>query len=388
MAQKMNEDRIDVLASKWLKGTITEQELQELEAWYATYDSMEQAVGSEMDEAAYGNALYYAIAERAKIKPAKTTKLWPRIFTVAAAVAAIAFGVWFYTSNNTARHPELVSGSPNYANDIAPGGNRATLTSNGKSINLSDTKAGIVVNDDIKYNDGSIVNPSLRGGTTRQSHLLTVITPRGGTYFVILQDGTKVWLNADSKLEFLSDYRNKLQRIVKIEGEAYFEVAKNKRKPFIVQSAGQNITVLGTHFNISAYEGEAIKTTLLEGSVRVGLLSPPGGEMSAGQRGAVTLKPNQQSHVTPNAGITVTEADPNATAWVKGAFSFNNASLEVVMKQLARWYDVEVVYPNGIPNRRFTGDLDRKLTAAEALDLLRFTKVKFKIDGKKIIVTK
>jgi ferric-dicitrate binding protein FerR (iron transport regulator) len=389
------------LAYKWKNKQLTEAEQQYLAHWEASQlDNLlvlpNDASTPEAIKKRMLNKLLKELAEEST--PAKTTKLWPRIFTVAAAVAAIAFGVWFY---NTSRYPEAGNDLTlaNYKNNIAPGGNRATLTSNGKSINLSDTKTGLAINAaQLTYNDGTKIDPSALGMTEGDSRALEVITPRGGTYFVILQDGTKVWLNADSKLEFLSDYRNKLQRIVKIEGEAYFEVAKNKRKPFMVQSAGQNITVLGTHFNISAYEGEGIRTTLLEGSVSVrhlegsaatrDLLNSTNKRSLPAVRDDVVLKPNQQSLLTPNAGITVTEADPNATAWVKGAFSFNNASLEVVMKQLARWYDVEVVYPNGIPNRRFTGDLDRKLTAAEALDLLRFTKVKFKIEGKKIIVTK
>lgn len=341
----------------------------------------------------------------------KTAKLWPRIAGIAAAVIGIALCVWLYRSNlilTPDRHPELVSGSQ----DIAPGKNTATLTVNGNTLNLSEAKTGVAIDaTKLTYNDGTKIDPSALGLNNPSSRAnakdltLEVTTPRGGTYSIILQDGTKVWLNADSKLEFLSNYRNKVQRIVKlIAGEAYFEVAKNKAKPFIVECNGQRTEVLGTHFNISAYSDDTgIKTTLLEGSVRVSLsnlthlssranakvLDPS--EVGMTKREAVILKPNQQSLVTASAGITVKEVDASAAiAWKEGYFKFDNEPLASIMLKISRWYNVEVVYQDQqLKSTAFGGTVSRFGNVSQILNKLQLTgKAHFKIEGQKIIVTK
>jgi ferric-dicitrate binding protein FerR (iron transport regulator) len=397
------ENRLHTLIDRYLAGETSPAENRELEILYAKAAVKKQALEISDQDAAEMNQVgkeswMELIGQMRRSKP-KQIKLWPRIAGVAAAVAAIAFGIWFYTSRQpgTAPHPELVSASQ----DIAPGGNHATLTSNGKTINLSDAKTGLAVNAaQLTYNDGTTIDPSALGMTDGESRTLEVTALRGGIYSIILQDGTKAWLNAASKLKFLSNYRNKLQRIVKLEGQAYFEVAKDAKRPFIVESQGQRVEVLGTHFDISAYPGEAIKTTLLEGSVRVASLAPSG-RGAVGLEGQVVLKPNQQStiHLSPSgrggeareANITVKQVDPtDAIAWKNGDFVFKGESLESAMQQIARWYNVDVLYDNNLPQDVvFWGYVSRSRNLSVVLKQMQNTKqVKFKLEGRTIRVTK
>ena len=225
------------------------------------------------------------------------------------------------------------------------------------------------------------LSSALSGQKTTEITYNTVSTPRGGQYEVILPDGTQVWLNAASSLKFPTAFIGK-ERNVELTGEAYFEVSKNKAMPFHVSAAGQVIEVLGTHFNVNAYTDETLlKTTLLEGSVKV-------------NKGIsfATLKPGQQStinnnEITPVIKIAeVTDAD-EVMAWKDGKFYFNNADIKTVMRQIGRWYNVDIEYAGKIPgNDGFTGTFSRNMTASKALKILAFSGVDFKIEGRKIIV--
>jgi ferric-dicitrate binding protein FerR (iron transport regulator) len=205
----------------------------------------------------------------------------------------------------------------------------------------------------------------------------TIQTPRGGQYQVILPDGTKVWLNAASSLAYPTAFTG-ADRAVKLNGEAYFEVADNKDKPFKVMAGNMEINVLGTHFNVMAYEDEnAIKTTLLEGSVKV-----TNGKISH------LLKPGQEGRVDRQSGaFRLLEADANeAVAWKNGVFQFGGASIESVMREIVRWYDVDVEY-QGRTNEHFRGTISRSVNASEVFKMLELTgAVHFTIDKKKIIV--
>ncbi len=209
----------------------------------------------------------------------------------------------------------------------------------------------------------------------------TLTTAKGETYQIILPDQTKVWLNAASSIKFPVTFAGLDQRKIQLSGEAYFEVSKDKRHPFIVTTGKQEVEVLGTHFNINSYADEpATKTTLLEGAVKV--------RSRTAVSDNVILKPGQQSNLTTPGNITVDEADPDVTAWKDGKFRFNNTSLESILRQLSRWYNVDINYVNGVPDEKFTGGIDRNLTASEALDIFRYMKVRFKIEGRTILVTK
>jgi len=312
--------------------------------------------------------------EHSEIVKVTKVKLWPRIAGIAAAVAAIVLGIWIFT---TPRHTALVPDTQIVHNDIAPGKNAATITlANGKTITLSDAKSGVVINNtNLTYNDGTAINASGSAGELIRNQ--TISTPRGGTYQITLSDGTKVWLNAASSLTYTATINEQGQRKVKLEGEAYFEVSKDKVHPFIVESKGQEVEVLGTHFNVRTYPGnEGVKTTLLEGSVKVKT-----------DKSFAVLKPNHQALLT-NQSIKITEIDAKeAIAWKEGYFRFNDASIESVMLELSRWYNVEVVYQGEITRDGFNGKISRFKNISEALKMLENTDlVHFKVEGRRVIV--
>jgi len=322
------------------------------------------------------------VLEPVDIARGKLKSKLPVWLASAAAVAAIVFGVWLFNTNyKNGSRTEFGTGSL-LANDIAPGKNGATITlANGKLIQLSDKKLGVVVGEDLKYNDGAAVQGGdpdpVRSGALRSKFIsgsqLTASTAKGQTYQFTLPDGTKVWLNADSKLEFPSKFVNSKTRNVKLSGEGYFEVAKDKAHPFIVATDKQEVEVLGTHFNINSYDDEgSVKTTLLEGSVKVN---------------EVVLKPGQQS-VLEAGKIAVENVDTEeAVAWKNGKFVFEYESIESVMRKLARWYNIDVVYEGSIGEKTFSGSISRSDNISKILEKITYTQnVHFKIEGRRITV--
>jgi ferric-dicitrate binding protein FerR (iron transport regulator) len=205
----------------------------------------------------------------------------------------------------------------------------------------------------------------------------TMSTPAGGEYQLTLADGTKVWLNAASSITFPTSFTGK-ERKVSISGEAYFEVASNPSHPFIVSARGMDVTVLGTHFNINAYADEgSIRTTLLEGSVRVA--SERDGQ-------AREISPGQQSSLDPAGGMHVREVNTDEViAWKNGLFQFNKTDIQTMMRQISRWYNIEVKFAGPV-NEQFSGIIPRNITLTELLTVLKTVKVKFAIDGNKLTV--
>ncbi len=312
-----------------------------------------------------------------------------KIASVAAALVAVVFGLWFYRPSLLSnRKVEIV-----YQNDIAPGKNRATLTfANGKTIKLSDTQQGVTVGKDLKYYDGTEI-----AAERTQPQLLTATTPRGGAYEITLSDGTRVWMNADSKLSFPSSFSGRERRVF-LKGEAYFEVAKNylsevkgdqsikERIPFVVVTDKQEVTVLGTHFNVNSYEDEAAtKTTLLEGRVRVAVSGTNNALLSS----SCILKPGEQA--INDGGIRIDKVDvEEIVAWKDGSTVFQDKTLESIMRELARWYDITVVYAPGAPRHEFfSGAVSRTRNISSVLERMQTTgSVKFKIEGRIVTVTK
>jgi transmembrane sensor len=326
---------------------------------------------------------------------------WKIAVAAAAAVAAITLGTWLYMNG-----PDVKSGDV-VVNDIAPGRNGATITlASGKVIQLSDAKSGVVVGEgDLKYDDGSSVlssranakdlDSSELGMTNLKGVTLTASTAKGQTYQFTLPDGTKVWLNADSKLEFPSNFVNSKTRNVKLSGEGYFEVAKDKAHPFIVATDKQEVEVLGTHFNINSYADKgSVRTTLLEGSVRVAIgnsstLSGRSPSLPEGERSSIVLKPNQQSVLTGSNRIKVTDVDTElAVAWKEGFFKFNEERLDEIMTKVSRWYDVEISYADPtLKGKTFNGTVSRFSNVSQLLKKLELTgAVHFKIEGRRIVV--
>jgi transmembrane sensor len=436
--------RAKELISKYHQGTASPEERLLVEQWFLIDLEKSEVVPNQVSfEKADQKISANLSAHIAGEKPDKgSIRLWPRVavaasrskfgtsLIAAAAVAAITLGTWLYYAP---RHPDAGQdpGSAQYATDIAPGKNGATITlGNGKVIQLSDSKTGVVIGKDLKYSDSTLVIQSDSEGSrfpdgsgqalgTRNDKggedvvQMTASTAKGQTYQFTLPDGTKVWLNADSKLEFPSSFVNSKTRFVKLLGEGYFEVAKDKAHPFIVATEKQEVEVLGTHFNINSYADErAIKTTLLEGSVRVASLSSRAHETSSGQAGAkdldssyprndkgarndeqdseaVILKPNQQSVLTGSNRIKVEQVDTEgAVAWKNGLFMFDAEALESIMMKVARWYNVEVSYENEkVGKQVFSGSVSRFAKVSSVLSKLEKTgPVKFKIEGRKITV--
>jgi ferric-dicitrate binding protein FerR (iron transport regulator) len=191
-------------------------------------------------------------------------------------------------------------------------------------------------------------------------------SPRGGQYKLILPDGTKVWLNAASSITYPTIFAED-RRVVSITGEVYFEVTKNARKPFTVRTYSDEITVLGTSFNVNSYTDEAmVKTSLLEGSVRIN---------------KQVLKPGE-AYINGKIMSTSLEQD---LAWKNGFFSFNKADLPTVMRQLSRWYNVDVKYEGVIPKRAYSGEIERSLTLRQVLEVLSQTRIKYKIEQGNVI---
>lgn len=291
-----------------------------------------------------------------------------------AAVLMVGFTWYFFNIEKPAER-----GEPNsllVANDVPPGGNRAILTvADGRSIELSESQSGIVVGDKhILYASGS---EKLIDLVDEEVVSLELTTTAGGTYQVVLTDGTKVWLNAASTLRYPSRFANG-ERIVEIVGEAYFSVAKDGQRPFKVISDDQQIEVLGTEFNVSAYAGEGeIRTTLVEGSIEL--------RINEGKK-HMTLSPNEQS-VFFGTTITKSKVDVGPyVAWKDGNFYFDNTALADMMNQMARWYDVEVIYESGVPNERFSGAMSRNVSLQTVLELLRISEIKYRIEKNKLII--
>ena len=269
--------------------------------------------------------------------------------------------------------------------DLAPGGNKAVLTlGDGSTIVLDDAKNGALTQQGhtkvLKHNGKLTYDPA----NTKNDEIVynTISTPRGGQYQIELPDGSQVWLNAVSSLRFPIAFAGK-ERRVEVTGEAYFEVAKNATMPFkvvIVTPAGNGteIEAIGTEFNIMAYNDEAaVKTTLLEGSVKINQDSKP-----------VLLKPGQQARLQDKSIKIIDNIDTEeVVAWKNGYFQFTSANLQQVMRQIARWYDVDINYEGKVPERRFGGKISRDNNASEVLKVLELSKVKFRIEDKKIIVT-
>jgi len=385
MEDQFSESYIEELAGKYKSGSLNAKEKADFDSWYSNFQDTEFSHRDAAHPELVKNRMYAHIIAQLNLQP-RTTRLriWPRIAVAAAAVAAITLGTW-YSVNTLRTEAGPDAESAQYANDIAPGKNTATITlANGKVINLDTNKTSVIVADSVKT-----------------MTMLIAVTPRGGTYQIVLPDKSKVWLNADSKLEFPSNFSNAKQRIVKLTGEGYFEIYKDKVHPFIVQTDKQQVEVLGTHFNINSYKDEeATKTTLLEGSVSVRHADPEHsgelrsksdllGKNSVQYQDDVVLKPNQQATVTANNKIAVKQVDPSlAIAWKNNEFMFESQSMESIMKMVERWYDVEVIYEGNKPAEKYSGTVSRFDNVSSVLRILESSGgVHFKIEGRKIYVS-
>ncbi|RZK78448.1 MAG: DUF4974 domain-containing protein, partial [Pedobacter sp.] len=349
------------LLRKYADGVATDVERDLFEQWYMNLNRAEHQMLSEEELEATEQLLLADLM--AKVKPAKSVKLFPmRWVAVAAAVATIVFGVYFFTNNYKGITPAEVT--HNVA-DVAPGKQGATLTlANGKKIKLSDAvngqlaqQSGVVIT---KTADGQLVyeiKEQLEGANQTN----TLSTANGETYQVRLPDGSLVWLNSASSLTYTASLFERGRRVVKLSGEGYFEVAKDKAHPFVVETDQQEVEVLGTQFNVNSYE--SIKaTTLVEGSIKIA-----DGDLNQ------ILKPGEQGL---NDGVKIKVGPANiaeAIAWKEGYFRFNDEKMSSIVKKLERWYDVEIVLSDNLAEQEFTGKIARNRNVSRVLKMMEKT---------------
>ncbi len=413
MAQKPFNNYIRDLAQKWLDGTITPEEEKEFASWYNRFDDEAEL---SIDKAFALNEITLKARIRAslddRLKEAENAnRQTPEPYGTEVrrvhfmrrgwfrATAAAAFGAILLTGAYLwmARRHSAEAVAAEYVDDRPPGGDKATLIlGNGSTIVLDNALKGPIAqqgNRQIsRLPDGKIVYSKLNTDT-KEVLYNTLTTPRGGQSQLVLPDGTQVWLNAASSIRYPTAFTGK-ERDVEITGEVYFEVAhmssldagKNREPvalPFKVRANNASVEVLGTHFNINAYPDEPqLKTTLLEGSIRVEQLTTHRSQLIA---------PGQQvqlSAAEPYAAIqVVNHVDlTQVMAWKNGFFEFDDADPVVVMRQVARWYDVDVVFEGDL-HEKFGGRIGKDLPLSKLLQLLTSTGIKFRLEGRKLIVT-
>ncbi|MFD2874223.1 FecR family protein [Mucilaginibacter ximonensis] len=370
----MDNQRAKELLIKYNEGQCTEEEKALVESWYlSTVQNDEKITHDEIE-----SAMHHVRKALPGLK-VKRLSLWPRI--AAAAILLVAIGV---TLLYLKKLPEAQS---DVKNDMLPGSNKATLTlANGKKISLTDAADGTVAKErNVTINKNANGNLSYVSGDQQvapgEIEYNTIETPKGGQYKIKLPDGTDIWLNAETKLKYPTTFASLKNRPIELEGEAYFEVAKDKGHPFIVTTSKEKVEVLGTHFNINAYDNDkVVKTTLLEGSVKV-----------SNQAGSTKImKPGQQA-TADGESLAIRDVETDyEVAWKDGYFIFNNENLESIMAKISRWYNADVVFMDPtLKSKSFIGTISRFDKVSKVLNMLERTDVAvFNIESGKIIVSR
>lgn len=314
-----------------------------------------------------------------------------RFWWAAACVVLLVAGAVYYRHNEIKNKPEVKA--TDYAiSDAAPGKNGAILKlSDGSLVNLDSTASGLIGRQNgtaIFLDNGQLKYKGLKGSKNALAPTYNIVeTPAGRQFKLTLPDSTTVWLNAGSSIKFPTQFTG-TQRIVEVSGEVYMEVKHNKNSPFIVNIInGYSVEVLGTHFNINAYHNEdALRTTLLEGKIKIKPARPeaspvmllPGQE--AREKRLASFNQNGTVQVIKNVNTQ------KAVAWKNGFFDFEEVDVSELMRQVERWYDVEVLYENGVPDIKFFGKMSRSVTLQGLLKGLKGAGVKFHLEGRQLII--
>ena len=406
----MHKDKISYLLQQYMSGQLTEsqcrellqatgkeqeagllevlQEMMEAAAADPQKETAPQSIDADTLKRAFDRVI--AVDKITAISGRYSGRINRRLVaTAAAAVLILALGtsVYFLSLRKPIKEKEIVQTASVQAfkNNVAPGGNKALLTlSDGSQIVLDSATNGLLSNQGnskiLKLNSGQLAYEAASGGKLQAAGEVTynsITTPRGGQYQLVLADGTKVWLNASSSLRYPVAFTGK-ERVVELTGEGYFEVAKNEAMPFKVTVNTMEVDVLGTHFNVNAYADESmVKTTLLEGAVKI-----------KNSHAANILSPGQQAQLSKDGSLKiVSQVDMDeVVAWKDGYFQFNQADLKSIMRQISRWYDVDIRYEGEIPERKFGGDIARTANISEVLNILKVSQVHFRIEGKTLIL--
>ncbi|KAA0989211.1 FecR family protein [Dyadobacter aurulentus] len=389
-----SESRLQYLIDRYYHGAASETEKEELMSLvregghdalleqYMKDNWLHVSEGEILFSQEKSSAILHSILGSAGQKKAEKTTIlrlnWVR-YAAAAVLVLAGLGIWYNAQKGG--NKLNIFGQLTEVADVKPGGNKALLTlSDGSAIALDEVGSGFVARQGdaeiSKSQEGILIYNAKNNVSSSELTINKITTPKGGQYQVQLPDGSKVWLNANSSIRFPSVFAAN-ERNVEITGEAYFEVAKNKDKPFKVKFNQSEVLVLGTSFNIMAYPEEgASKTTLVEGSVSI---------KNVDQN--AKLKPGQQAAVL-SSGQIKTKFTPveEAVAWKNGEFYFQDASVEEVMRQLSRWYNVEVTYKGQIPLKQFSGRISRKVNLSEITGMLQFAGVNCRMEEKEIII--
>ncbi|WP_363433850.1 FecR family protein [Chitinophaga ginsengisegetis] len=372
------------LYERSLKGDCSPEELARLQQYEDDFCFSDETHSDEILKEKIYNRLSASIAQEENVKRMFP---WKAVAAAVAVLLVAASGFLYFNGHLSQRNKPLavaVEKTPVLKQDIPPGTNKAVLIlADGSEVELNKATEG-----QIAAQGNTTVNKSGNGQliyqladkpqTTSLAVFNTLAVPRGGQYNLTLPDGSKIWLNAASKIRFPIQFTDK-ERMVELEGEAYFEVAHNPQQPFIVKVKGMQVEVLGTHFNVMAYTDEAtINTTLLEGKVR----------LRNDRAAEVILNPGQEGVFTGNKGFKVNKADiEQVMSWKNGYFIFNDEDLTSIMRKISRWYNVDIEYSGGTKKLSFAGSISRFKNVTEVLNMLALTgTVQFKIEAGKITV--
>lgn len=380
-----NAERIGYLISRFIQRTLTAMERRELDAWLLESEENELLFDElTREENVKSTMQWYASLNEKKAKqnlqkripfvPQRRKVSLPFIGIAASLILIVGLGIFFIWSSREGvkvTSPEQVA----LATDPQPGKDKAVLTiAGGKQVVLDNSAGKTLAGENIRIAEGTVFYTG-QGPDVPAENTLTV--PRGGQYKLVLPDGTRVWLNAESSLSFPTAFTGG-ERRVSLRGEGYFEVTKNKEKPFIVEASGNTIRVLGTQFNVNSYGDENVfTTTLVEGSVQI-----------SKARVSKILQPGQQARVAED-NIEVVPVDvKQMIAWKDGNFVFRNAPVPVIVNQLARWYDLDVEYREPV-EKHLNAIIKRDVPLSKVLHYLEETgDVHFKSEGRKLIVLK
>lgn len=397
----MNRKQFIHILKKYQNGTATRQEKRFIEAYYDLFEAKkEELTDDSILEDDMLNDMWLRLKDKKEKGKVKIKRWQSRSMRMAAAILALVMfgGALWYVAAYYSRYNKTdlsKTTASNLIDSIVPGGNKAVLTlANGKEVVLDSVQVGSSMqqgNANIrKLSNGRLIykaapRQTVAGNVPHPIQYNTLRTPRGGQYQVVLPDGSKVWLNAESAIRFPTVFSGS-KRTVAISGEAYFEVAKQADKPFIVKADGMNIEVLGTQFNVAAYgESKAIKATLSEGAVRVGRQ----GDDEKMQY--VQLKPGEQASLDRMEGdLQVKPVNLEAAlAWKNGLFYFEDTNIKTIMSEISRWYNVNVIYDaTSLEDKNFSGVVSRYGKVGALLKRLELTgTVHFRIEGRTIVVT-
>lgn len=374
----MTKEEYVLLYEKCRSGNCTEQEKKQLEEYQDDFslENVHWNADELGDEQLVTSDIYQKLKESIRTQHVKKLQWYKLPLAAAIGITVLSLGLYLYWS----RAEQVVKPAQIAVSPIIPGGNKAILTlEDGSRVVLDNSDNGVLANQGpaviSKEKNGKLVYNTVAVAANQPMKYNSIVIPRGGQYQLVLPDGTKVWLNAASSLRFPVAFTGK-DRKVELSGEAYFEVAKNKEKPFHVIANGTEVEVLGTHFNVNSYTKE-VNTTLVEGAVK---LKATGNE--------VILKPGQSGITTENKGFDVKMADMESTlAWKNGLFIFHDENLHSIMEKVSRWYDVEIEYRGNVQHKQLYGKVSRYEQVKELLNNMELTGiVHFKIEGRRIIV--